>query len=127
LVLGLTLTQPAGRAGMEAWASSHATELDALAAGQVRLVASGGWLDADKNLSPAALTITTGLQRLGLRSGDTVNGGLLFRTNAPFAPDLLYTDPSVRAENECARLRVTPVSGRWYLYECGDASEYEDW
>lgn len=126
LVVGVALVKPAGRAGMEAWASSHATELDALAAERLRLMIAGE-LDSGGNQTPAAIANTAAFRRMGLGASDYVKGGMRFNADAPFAPDLVYADPTFGAESECVRMRVTPVSGRWFLYECSDPSEYHDW
>ncbi|HEU4557296.1 MAG TPA: hypothetical protein VFS20_05580 [Longimicrobium sp.] len=126
LVLGIALVKPAGRAGMEAWASSHATELDALAEERLRLMIAGE-LESGGEQTPAAIANTAAFRRMGLGVGDYVKGGMRFNADAPFAPDLVYAHPTFGADGECVRMRVTPVSGRWFLYECSDPSEYDDW
>jgi hypothetical protein len=126
LVLSIVLILPAGRAGMTAWMDSHAAELDPLAAKLVLLDRTGASRDPDGSASQAAIATADALRRMGLAYAGAVHGGLRFTSDAPFAPDVLYADPAVRGENECVRLRVTPVGGRWFLYECGDAREYED-
>lgn len=128
LVAGIALLGPAARAGMEAWVSSHAAELDAMAAARVAALAPldrTGVVDEDRRFS--ASPEGGAMRRLGLGGPELVQGGLFFRTDAPFAPGLLYADGSLaRWPAPCGRLRVTPLGGRWYLYDCDRWHRSED-
>lgn len=126
LALGLALVRPAARAGMEAWVASHGAELDALAAERAKLLRTEGVKGPDGNTTRAAAANAYALLQMGLPFSSEVSGGLRFSTNAPFAPDLLYADGGGDPGKGCVRLRVTPLGGRWFLYECSDPAEYHD-
>ncbi|HEX9936068.1 MAG TPA: hypothetical protein VGB15_03070 [Longimicrobium sp.] len=126
LVLAIALIEPAARAGMEAFVASHATELDVLTAERARLLDFGETPDASVVRSGAEDANSAALRRMGVTGWSYVNGGLRLRTAAPFAPDLLYADGGGDSISACNRLSVTPLGGRWFLYECRDASEYHD-
>lgn len=126
--VGTALIGPAARAGMQAYVSSHAAELDALAAERVAVLATLPPAELEAEIGRFPGTREAGdLRRLGLHSPYPVRGGVRFDTTAPFAPRLLYADPALdRWPSPCARERVTPIGGRWYLYECHDRAQYED-
>lgn len=118
MAIAISLVEPVGRVGMEAFASSHAVELEAIAARRAATLSRTDAANlADERLEFAASADGEALKRLGLRS-EPAEGGLIFRTASPFAPDLFYADPSLHPRDECADARMTPVGGRWYLYEC---------
>lgn len=127
--VGIALVGPAARAGTEAYVSSHATELDAMAAERVAVLSTlpAADLQAEIGRFPGSREAAD-LRRVGLSSPHPVRGGVRFDTDAPFAPSLLYADPAMgRWPAACARERVTPIGGRWYLYECHDRPAYEAW
>jgi hypothetical protein len=128
LVMGAALLGPAGRLGTEAFASSHAAELDGIAA--ERAAALAHVAPAAVGESNAEFERTAGgraLRRLGLNSPTPAEGGLHFTTTPPFAPDLLYADAAFDGgDRGCAHAWVRPVGGRWFLFECGDRVENGD-
>lgn len=130
LVIGLALIAPAARAGTEAYVSSHAAELDALAAERVGVLsklAPNQLKEATESFRSSRQAVD--LRRLGLTSPSPVRGGVRFETLAPFIPALLYADPAMdHWPRTCSHERVTPIGGRWFLYECHDRSPtYDDW
>lgn len=126
----IALIGPAGRLGTAAHVSSHAVELDAIAA---RLVASHPWAVGTNGVPQIDYRFEDtapghALTRLGLRTPQVTRGGLLFGTDAPFAPAVLYADASLdNVSGGCATPRVSPVGGRWFLYDCrGRRADSED-
>jgi hypothetical protein len=124
LAVAVALLGPAGRLGMEAFAASHAAELDGIAAERAAAlahVAPGAVWESNVGFGRTAGGRT--LRRLGLDFPTPAHGGLHFNTTAPFAPDLLYADAAFDVEpgpRGCARAWVRPVGGRWFLFACGD-------
>ncbi|HET7234414.1 MAG TPA: hypothetical protein VFJ16_30650 [Longimicrobium sp.] len=124
---GIALIEPAARAGTEAFVSSHAAELDALAAGRAAMLAGIAPGDVQQAHERFSASPGAALRRLGLGAPDVVTGGLVFPTSPPFTPALLYADESLaRWPNACANVRVTLIGGRWYLYECAGTRQFED-
>jgi hypothetical protein len=122
LAAGVALIGPAGRLGAEAFVSSHAVELDGVAAELVAAhssaVARNGSVRTDYTFDGATAPARA-LARLGLGVPRLTRGGLRFDSSAPFAPDLLYAHASLDGfPADCPNERVRPVGGRWFLYEC---------
>jgi len=118
LVLAIALTGPGARVGTEAFVSSHAGVMDRAAAAWV--VRWTETKDGEK------LSRVPELNELGVSDPVATEGGVWFRTNAPFAPDLFYADATLNGAGiQCDHL--TPIGGRWYLWRCGNPTDYEDW
>jgi len=109
LVAAAALVKPAARAGSEAFVSSHAPELERGAA---------RWRREWRPMSDTP--VDGGLRVLGIRAAAPGEGGIRFTTDAPFGPDLFYADPMMNGQGESCD-RLTPIGGRWYLWECPDA------
>lgn len=126
---GFSLLGPAGRLGMEAFASSHAAQLDVIAAERAAALAHVAPRPAwEANAEFARTAAGRALHGLGLDPPTPVSGGLRFTTRPPFAPDLLYADAAFDhgGPRGCARAWVRPVGGRWFLFECGDRQTIGD-
>ncbi|MBV9110548.1 MAG: hypothetical protein JO306_14150 [Gemmatimonadetes bacterium] len=124
IVVGLVLLPAAGRIGTEAYVSSHATNLESLAA---RLRAEGDAQDEPTwiTLNPRSKALADKLVALGMYSPGVVDGGLLFRTDLPFADALLYADgvPG-RIPLGCSNIRA--IGGRWYIVSCSNGHASDD-
>jgi hypothetical protein len=118
IVVGVMLLPAAGRVGTEAYVSSHATELESLAA---RLRAEGG-TDDMRNwivLQPRTQAVRAELAALGVRNPGVVDGGLVFPTSVPFGGgSLLYAD-GVPGRIRLACQDIRAIGGRWYIVGCG--------
>ncbi|HEX6750948.1 MAG TPA: hypothetical protein VF092_26910 [Longimicrobium sp.] len=110
---GIALLEPAARAGTEAYVSSHATELDALAA-RVR-----AFTPPDVPMNPLLDdgVLLRDLLAHRLTSPRPVDGGLVFHTDGVFEPSLFYADGVAGAiPFDCRNLRA--IGGRWYMADC---------
>jgi hypothetical protein len=125
---GIALLQPAARAGTEAYVSSHAAELDALA-GAIRVELPAGsegdaYHAAVRRIYDRRLDDQLRAHRLG--GPDVTDGGLVFTSAVFLAPELFYADGGAsHIPFTCRDLR--PIGGRWYMADCPSLrSEYSD-
>ncbi|HSU13894.1 hypothetical protein [Longimicrobium sp.] len=119
-VAAVALLPAAGRVGTEAYVSTHAVELDALAA---RVRAEWRPAPPDGRLDEAQLALRAEARRRNLGRPRVVDGGIVFQSGELFGSDLFYSDGVKNdAAFQCRDLRS--IGGRWYTASCsGPGSE----
>lgn len=139
LAASIASLAPAGAAGREAALDRNAAELEAIAGEVVRagpevaLLVDGSWDRWGPGEGPApevlaeAERIRERIRAAGFRSAVVGEGYVVFRSQAPFAPELLYRTGAAAPDlrEQCGRARMQYAGGGWYLLECS-VVEYQD-
>jgi len=122
-VASLPLLKGAGHIGQEAWVSSHAAEMEALAArSRTEWVAT---VPKDGPSPKANEALQRELRARGYEGPYMVDGGIAFHSHQLFGADLLYADGG-RADADAWTCRAPrAIGGRWYLVRCSTGDDYE--
>jgi hypothetical protein len=110
----VALLPAAGRVGTEAYVSTHAVELDALAA---RVRAEWQPAPLDGRLDETQLAIRAAARRRNLGRPRVVDGGIVFRSGELFGSDLFYAD-GVKSDAAFQCRHPRSIGGRWYTAQC---------
>jgi hypothetical protein len=123
-VASLPLLKGAGRVGQEAWVSSHAAEMEALA---VRYRTEGVEPPKDGTEPEANLALLREMRAYGYQAVVMVDGGTVFRSGQLFGADLLYADGGKAGADGWTCSHPRPIGGRWFLVRCSTGNRDYGW